>query len=103
IIETCLTQDAPARVASLPGGVDWILVDVPCSNTGVLGRRPEARYRLNVPALLSLAELQLSILESAAALAGRTTRLVYSTCSIDPEENGQVLTRFLAAHPEWRL
>ena len=102
IVETCLTSEAPARVASL-GEVDWILVDVPCSNTGVLARRPEARYRLNVPALLSLAKLQLSILESAAALAGPTTRLVYSTCSIDLEENAQVVTRFLQAHPEWRL
>ena len=101
-IETVPLVEAPARVAGLVR-LDWILVDAPCSNTGVLSRRPEVRYRLTVGALTKLADRQLALLGQAAQLAGPTTRLMYSTCSIDPEENEQVCTRFLADHADWQL
>ncbi len=83
--------------------LDWILIDAPCSNTGVLARRPEARYRLNARALESLSRMQLQLLEQAAGLARPQTRLLYSTCSIDPQENEQVSARFAYGHPDWRL
>ncbi len=90
------------RVRALPR-LDWVLIDAPCSNTGVLARRPEVRYRLTARALSELGDTQLSLLERAAELAGADTKLMYSTCSIDPEENEQVCTRFLQARPEWQL
>ncbi|MBI4582300.1 MAG: hypothetical protein HY718_21580 [Planctomycetes bacterium] len=82
--------------------LNWILIDAPCSNTGVLARRPEIRYRLTARSLGQLAEMQLRLLGQAAALARPQTRLMYSTCSIDPEENEQVCTRFVETHPDWR-
>ncbi|HOA73221.1 MAG TPA: transcription antitermination factor NusB [Phycisphaerae bacterium] len=90
------------RVRAL-GRLDWILVDAPCSNSGVLARRPEIRYRLSMRGLIKIAEVQLGLLDQAARLAGPQTRIMYSTCSIDPEENQQVCVRFLEAHPDWML
>ena len=88
--------------SDLPGGpFDAILVDVPCSNTGVLGKRPEARWRLDADELARLANLQLRLLESAAERLVPGGRLVYSTCSIEPEENQGVVERFLAQHDQF--
>jgi len=83
--------------------LDWILIDVPCSNTGVLGRRPEARYRIDKKALRSLLAVQLGILEQASQLVRPKTRLMYSTCSLEREENGDLIDRFIASNPQWRL
>jgi 16S rRNA (cytosine967-C5)-methyltransferase len=83
--------------------LDWILVDAPCSNTGVFARRPEARYRLNERSIASLEQLQLQLLEQAAGLAHLQTRIMYSTCSIDPQENEQLITAFLEGHPGWLI
>jgi len=82
---------------------DRILLDVPCSNMGVIARRPEAIYRLTQNSLKELAELQLKILENAAGyLAEREgARLVYATCSPDPMETTQVIAKFLKSHPEF--
>ena len=100
-IETVAMRDMPARIAQLDR-LDWILIDAPCSNTGVLARRPEIRYRLAARSLGQLADTQLSLLEQAADLARAETRLMYSTCSIDPEENEQVCARFVQARPDWQ-
>ncbi len=67
---------------------DLILLDVPCSNTGVLARRPEARYRWNPDRLGSLVEIQREIIDRALGLIAPGGVLVYSTCSVDAEENG---------------
>lgn len=85
------------------GPPDAILLDAPCSNTGVLARRPEARYRWNRRTLASLVETQNKLLHTAAGLSSVGTRIVYSTCSIEPEENEQVIQRFCQALPHWRL
>jgi len=85
------------------GRFDVIFVDAPCSNTGVLARRPEARYRFSPRQLDSLVALQAQLLDRAAALADATTRIVYSTCSIEPEENEQAIQDFCVRHPDWRL
>ena len=70
-----------------PASFDGVLVDAPCSNTGVLRRRVEARWRLTPADLTSLATLQRSLLERALPLLRPGGRLVYSTCSLEPEEN----------------
>ncbi|QDV89393.1 Ribosomal RNA small subunit methyltransferase B [Phycisphaerae bacterium RAS2] len=81
--------------------VDVILVDAPCSNTGVLGRRPEARHRASHKHLLELIAIQRDVLTKAAALAGPTTRILYSTCSIEREENEDQIAWFSATFPDW--
>ena len=80
---------------------DRVLVDAPCSNTGVIRRRPDARWRWNADHLAQLVNLQREILEAAAAHVKPGGRLVYSTCSNEPEENAEQVTAFLAAHPDF--
>ena len=80
---------------------DRILLDVPCSNMGVVARRPESVYRLTQESLKELAGLQLRILESAARFLKPGGRLVYATCSPDPMETTQVISKFLKGHPEF--
>ncbi|MFH1852181.1 MAG: 16S rRNA (cytosine(967)-C(5))-methyltransferase RsmB [Candidatus Neomarinimicrobiota bacterium] len=85
---------ADATVASFPLA-DGILVDAPCSGTGVIGRRPDIRWR-RVPAdLVELAELQLNILTNSARYLKPGGRLVYATCTLEPEENWNVVKAFL--------
>jgi 16S rRNA (cytosine967-C5)-methyltransferase len=76
-----------------------VLVDVPCSNTGVLARRPEVRLRLTPGAIQSLAGVQLRLLEQAAAIVSPGGRICYSTCSIQTSENIEVVETFLRRHP----
>lgn len=85
----------------LPDGVDRVLVDAPCSGLGTLGRRPDARWRKQPEDSLSLAQLQLEILDSAAQVLRPGGVLVYSTCTIERRENQGVVAAFLAAHPEF--
>ena len=80
---------------------DRVLVDAPCSNTGVIHRRPDARWRWNADHLAQLVALQREILEAAAAHVKPGGRLVYSTCSNEPEENAEQVAAFLAAHPDF--
>lgn len=83
---------------------DVILVDVPCSNTGVFARRPEAKYRHNPQSLTSLKKQQVSLLRRAMDLAVDSgARIVYSTCSVEPEENEQVIQEVLTGQSEWIL
>ncbi|KKO20174.1 MAG: 16S rRNA (cytosine(967)-C(5))-methyltransferase RsmB [Candidatus Brocadia sp.] len=74
---------------------DRVLIDAPCSNTGVLARRAEARWRLKEGDIESLASLQYSILTAGAALMKPDGYLVYSTCSIEPEENQAIIKKFI--------
>ena len=80
---------------------DRVLVDAPCSNTGVLRRRPDARWRWNADHLKQLVALQAQILDAAAPFVAPGGRLVYSTCSNEPEENGEQVAAFLARHPDF--
>lgn len=74
---------------------DGVLLDAPCSNTGVLARRVEARWRLEPADIAALAALQLELLVGAATLLPVGGRLTYSTCSIEPEENEDQIARFV--------
>jgi 16S rRNA (cytosine967-C5)-methyltransferase len=89
-----------ARPPLRPGGCGAVLLDAPCSGTGTLRRHPEARWRLGEPRLGELAALQRELLAAAARLLRPDGLLLYSTCSIEPEENaGVVATSGLAAVP----
>ena len=83
------------------GAFDAVLLDVPCSNSGVLQRRVDARWRLSTEEITRLAALQLQILEQASAAVRPGGRLVYSTCSIDREEDRAVVDAFLATHKDF--
>jgi 16S rRNA (cytosine967-C5)-methyltransferase len=82
------------------GPFDAILVDVPCSNTGVLGRRPEVRWRLRPDDFGHLVALQKKLLLQAAERIKPSGAIVYSTCSIEPEENRQVVQAVVGAIPD---
>jgi len=100
-VTVCLADDVAEHVPE--GGFDAVLVDAPCSNTGVLARRVEARWRLRVEARwrlrpgdpADLAALQRRLLERATGLVRPGGRLVYATCSLLPEENDGLLASFL--------
>lgn len=77
-----------------------ILVDVPCSNTGVLARRPEARWRIHGDDLAKLQSRQQRLLEASVRRLAPGGRLVYATCSIEPEENGQVVSAIRRKFPQ---
>ncbi len=89
--------------AESTGKYDKVLVDVPCSNTGVMRRRLDLRWRLSPGQPNLLATEQLKLLELAATNTKPNGQLVYSTCSIEPEENEQLIARFLKADPAWHL
>jgi len=80
-----------------------VLVDAPCSNTGVLRRRPDARWNWNEEKLAALVKLQADILDACASRVAPGGVLVYSTCSNEPEENELQVAAFLARHPDFSL
>jgi 16S rRNA (cytosine967-C5)-methyltransferase len=90
----------PDRPHDVPAGpFDAALVDVPCSNTGVLGRRPEVRWRLTPDDIRHLVTLQERLLRLALSRVQPGGVVVYSTCSIEPEENEQLVQRVLQQTP----
>jgi 16S rRNA (cytosine967-C5)-methyltransferase len=82
---------------------DGVLVDAPCSNTGVMRRRVDLRWRLNLAEINELARTQLHLLEQAALALKPGGRLVYSTCSLEMEENESVVQNFLGRHADFTL
>jgi len=80
---------------------DRILLDVPCSNMGVIARRPESVYRITQESIKELAELQYAILQAASAKLAPGGILVYATCSPDPEETTKIVNRFVKENPEF--
>lgn len=82
---------------------DGILIDAPCSGTGVTGRHPDIRWNRRPEDLLRYQQEQLSILRHSATLLTPGGVLVYATCSLEPEENQEVIKTFLANHPAFHL
>jgi 16S rRNA (cytosine967-C5)-methyltransferase len=81
------------------GTFDRVLVDAPCSNTGVVRRRVDLRWRIQPGEIERLRATQLELLKQAALLLRPGGHLVYSTCSLEPEENAAVVNQFLAEVP----
>jgi len=103
--------DRRTTIPPLPGGegrgegelFDRILVDAPCSNTGVMRRRVDLRWRIQPKEISRLQEGQLSLLKQAALALKPGGVLVYSTCSLEPEENQEVVKEFLRRCPGFKL
>ncbi len=81
---------------------DAVLVDAPCSGLGTIRRDPDVRWRRQESDLASLADAQREMLSQAATVVRPGGRLIYSTCSSEPEENEDIVHAFLADHPEFR-
>jgi 16S rRNA (cytosine967-C5)-methyltransferase len=79
-----------------------VLLDAPCLGTGTFARHPDARWRVTAQALTALAAEQRALLDAAAGSVRAGGLLVYSTCSLEPEENDAQVEDFLARHPEFR-
>jgi 16S rRNA (cytosine967-C5)-methyltransferase len=103
---SCMVADATDEAAIrtvTPAPYDRVLVDAPCSNSGVLARRPEAKTRITPESLAELVALQRKLLTTAFGRLFPGGLLVYSTCSLEPEENGEQVRWLLAQHPELEL
>ncbi len=103
IVETVTADAAQGLPETLRTAFDAVLLDAPCSNTGVLSRRPEARWRLVPEAISKCADRQRRLLSAALAAAKPGAAVVYSTCAIEPEENQDVVQTALAGMPGLRL
>lgn len=95
--------EPPAWRTRFPDGFDRILLDVPCSNTGVLRRRVDARWRLQPDFFPAITATQHALLLRMLGLLKTGGRLVYSTCSIEPQENIQLVRAVLKESPGWQL
>ena len=103
---SCVRRVAEAELAAQAASLerlDAVILDVPCSNTGVLARRVEARRRLEGRPEKALLKLQQGLLQSAKGLLKPGAKLLYSTCSIQPEENERQIQEFLQSSPGFYL
>ena len=96
---SCVKATSPAELEALVPATqfDRILVDAPCSNSGVIRRRVELRWRIQPSEIDRLRAVQLGLLREAALWLKPGGTLVYSTCSLEPEENSSVVKEFLAS------
>ena len=86
-----------------PATFDRVLVDAPCSNTGVMRRRVDLRWLIQPTEIERLRVTQLVLLKQAATVLKPGGVIVYSTCSLEPEENSELVQEFLAANPNFKL
>lgn len=94
---------ADARQLPVKKKFDRVLVDAPCSGTGTLARNPEIKWRLKAEDLSRLQTYQIEILSAAMNAVAPKGRLIYSTCSLEPEENEGIIEKVLTVNPEFRL
>jgi 16S rRNA (cytosine967-C5)-methyltransferase len=94
---------ADARNLPFATRFDRVLADVPCSGTGTLSRNPEIKWRFKLEDLANLQERQFAIVRSAMALVAAGGRLIYSTCSLEKEENEDVIERVIAEGESFRV
>jgi len=98
-----LQYDAERPLPFAPESFDTVLVDAPCSGTGTIRSNPELRYSIQPDDIATLSSKQLSILQNASNVVRRNGTLIYSTCSLEREENEWVCTSFLDANAGFRL
>ncbi len=103
IINVSLAALDATRPLPFSPGFDRVLIDAPCSGTGTLSRNPEIRWRLKREDLDAAHRSQTAMLRNALRVTGESGRVVYSTCSLEPEENENVVAAALAEAPEWRV
>jgi len=96
-----LACDAEKELPFKDESFDVILVDAPCSGTGTIRRNPEIRYFLKESDFVTLSEKQFKILENASKILKKGGRLIYSTCSLETEENENVVNTFLQKHKDF--
>jgi len=82
---------------------DKIILDAPCSGLGVIRKKPDSKWKREPEDIAKLADIQRELLENAARLLKRDGILVYSTCTIEPEENIEQIQRFLNDHPDFSI
>lgn len=102
-IDIIRTKTGDAMTFSPDKQADIVVADVPCTGFGTLSKKPEIKWRRELKDLKALAQQQASILENAARLVKDGGVLLYSTCSIEPEENSEQIMSFLEKHPEFVL
>lgn len=83
--------------------VDKVLVDAPCSGLGVIQKKPDIKWRRELSDIKNLTKTQIELLETASKLVKNNGVIVYSTCTIEPEENIEVVKTFLNDHPEFEI
>lgn len=96
-------KDASAPRPEMAMTLDAALIDAPCSGTGVMLEKPDVKYRVSREGIDSLRRTQAEILDAVAPMVKAGGTLVYSTCSILPQENGAQIEAFLARHPEYEV
>ncbi|MBO4940642.1 MAG: 16S rRNA (cytosine(967)-C(5))-methyltransferase RsmB [Clostridia bacterium] len=101
-IITPKVQDSRERVESLVGKADRVLADVPCSGLGVIHKKPDIKWKRKEEDIAELCDIQRDILKTAAAYVKKGGTLVYSTCTILPEENKMRIVEFLKNHSEYK-
>ena len=100
---TCVEAIQNSKLKTQNSKFDRILIDAPCSNTGVMRRRVDLRWRISPEEISRLQQTQLDLLKLAAVKLKPGGVLVYSTCSLEPEENGEVVKEFLREHGGFKL
>ncbi|WP_290884604.1 RsmB/NOP family class I SAM-dependent RNA methyltransferase [Hoeflea sp.] len=99
-VETRLTR---AQDLEAPDGFDGVLLDAPCSSTGTVRRHPDIPYTKTPDDIMRLARVQRDLLDHAATLVRAGGELVFSNCSLDPQEGEEMVAGFLADHPAWSI
>ncbi|MBQ8092161.1 MAG: 16S rRNA (cytosine(967)-C(5))-methyltransferase RsmB [Clostridia bacterium] len=98
-----IIRDAQEQRPEMAGTLDAAIIDAPCSGSGVMDIKPDLKYRITPEGVESLVHVQSSILDGVSEMVKPGGTLVYSTCSIFPEENEQQISAFLERHPEYSI
>jgi len=98
-----MSYDVFLKESSQLEPADAVLLDVPCSNTGVMAKRPEVRLRLNEKQVEELVKIQIGLLEQSCRLVKKGGKICYSTCSILSQENKGVVEGFLTGAKGFEL
>ena len=96
-------RDATILKEELCATMDAVLLDAPCSGLGVMDNKPDIKYRATAESVAELTDIQKKLLDCCCQYVKRGGTLVYSTCSILPEENEKQVARFLAEHPDFEI